>query len=371
MKPMKIFAVVAETTVITTLAVSSYHIAFGGAVGWGDWLAGAPILTVVALESLRLPIAFALPKARLLGLVLSGTMLAGLSIITSEAASIAFENLIFQRSRPVIEAEAELKKVSISHDTLDEVNARRSQEHDRLAADLKAARDHRAEIDKPVQLQAVSPDKKCSGPVGKGKHAHWVTWTCNSDVQKTEVDGNAATQAAHNAELKAASDLVAQAQAKLDAADANPPDMHASDEAVKQAKQKVADARSMNPMFRVAAAWQGINVEDLSMNQFEGVKHYAVIALATATALTSALAAVISSLPERGPKGDGKLARAMRGWVAARRKTLRRINERVVTQFKDRTKVVYVPVDVATGKVLDPAFQPASSPSTPNFKIVS
>ena len=33
--------------------------------------------------------------------------------------------------------------------------------------------------------------------------------------------------------------------------------MHASDEAVKQAKQKVADARSMNPMFRVAAAWQG------------------------------------------------------------------------------------------------------------------
>ena len=68
MKPMKIFAVVAEATVITTLAVSSYHIAFGGAVGWGDWLAGAPILTVVALESLRLPIAFDLPKARLLGL---------------------------------------------------------------------------------------------------------------------------------------------------------------------------------------------------------------------------------------------------------------------------------------------------------------
>jgi hypothetical protein len=61
----------------------------------------------------------------------------------------------------------------------------------------------------------------------------------------------------------------------------------------------------------------------------------------------------------------------MRGWVAARRKTLRRINERVVTQFRDRTKLVYVPVDVVTGKVLDPAFQPAPSPSTPNFKIVS
>jgi hypothetical protein len=43
----------------------------------------------------------------------------------------------------------------------------------------------------------------------------------------------------------------------------------------------------------------------------------------------------------------------------------------VVTQFRDRTKLVYVPVDVVTGKVLDPAFQPAPSPSTPNFKIVS
>ena len=111
MKPMKIFAIVAETTVITTLAVSSYHIAFGGAGRLGDWLAGAPILTVVALESLRLPIAFALPKARLLGLVLSGTMLAGLSVITMEAASIAFENLIFERTRPVVEAERDLEKV--------------------------------------------------------------------------------------------------------------------------------------------------------------------------------------------------------------------------------------------------------------------
>ena len=101
------------------------------------------------------------------------------------------------------------------------------------------------------------------------------------------------------------------------------------------------------------------------MNQFEGVKHYAVIALATATALTSALAAVISSLPERGPKGDGKLARAMRGWVAARRKTLRRINERVVTQFKDRTKVVYVPVDVAIRQGLGPGIPARVIPLNP------
>ena len=63
-------------------------------------------------------------------------------------------------------------------------------------------------------------------------------------------------------------------------------------------------------------------------------------------------------MPERG-QSNGKLARAIRARLAAKRKTLRRISGIVRTEFKDRTKVVYVPVDVATGKVLDPAFQPA------------
>jgi hypothetical protein len=373
-RPLKLFAIGAETTVITTLAVSSYHIAFGGTINAADWLAGAPILTVVALESLRLPLAFTLPRLRLGGMLMSTIMLAGLSVITAESASIAFANLIDQRSRPVMEAEAELKKVDIGSDTLNEVSARRQQEIDRLTADVKAARDHAEEIAKtPVVLQPVPGDRIEWRVVGTGKHAHRVPVNVNAGVQSKSVDADAAAQAAHSAELKAASDAVKEAEAKQTAAEANPaPDMHASDEAVKLAKQKVADARSMNPMFRVAAAWQGVEVESLTLNQFEQVKHWAVIALAGATAVTSALAAVISCLPERGPKGDGKLARAMRKMIAARRKTLRRFSERVVTQFKDRTKVVYIPVDVATGKVLDPAFQPApTSTTSPNFKVVS
>jgi hypothetical protein len=374
-KPLKVFAVGAEATVIATLAVSSYHIAFNGASGTSDWLAGAPILTVVALESLRLPLAFNLVKSRLTAILMTGVMLVGISAITGEAASIAFENLIFQRTRPVIEAETALRKVEIGHGTLDEVNARRKREIDRLTADLADARKHREEIgaQKP-EMQPVAADRTCSRIVGAGKHAHRVTWNCNSAIQQEQASGNADTQRAHMADLKAASDQVAQAKAALDAASANPPDMRASDEALKLAKQKVADARSMNPMFRVAAAWQRTPVEDLTSTQFEQVKHYAVIMLATATAVVSGLAAVISSLPERGSKGDGKLARAIRATLAARRKTLRRIGGVVRTEIKQQTKVVYVPVDVATGKVLDPAFQPAppTAPTSPpaSFKVV-
>ena len=139
-------------------------------------------------------------------------------------------------------------------------------------------------------------------------------------------------------------------------------------EAREQAERKVADARAMNPMYRVAAAWQKVPVQQLTPEQFEYVKHWAVIALATAVAFSTSMVAVISSMPERG-QSNGKLARAIRGWLAARRKTLRRMTGVVRTEFKDRTKVVYVPVDVATGKVLDPAFQPAPT-STPNFKVV-
>jgi hypothetical protein len=38
----------------------------------------------------------------------------------------------------------------------------------------------------------------------------------------------------------------------------------------------------------------------------------------------------------------------------------------VVTEVKQQTKLVYVPVDVATGKILDPAFHPK-----PDLKVVS
>ena len=52
-------------------------------------------------------------------------------------------------------------------------------------------------------------------------------------------------------------------------------------------------------------------------------------------------------------EGSSKLA-APWAMIAARRKTLRRIRETVRTEFKDRVKIIYIPVDVATGKIIDP-----------------
>ena len=66
---------------------------------------------------------------------------------------------------------------------------------------------------------------------------------------------------AHADELKDASALVKAAEGRL-AAVAPAPAMRASDASLAEAKTDVADARAMNPMFRVAAAWQRTPVED-------------------------------------------------------------------------------------------------------------
>lgn len=120
----------------------------------------------------------------------------------------------------------------------------------------------------------------------------------NAEAQAAVDKANGDHQADHDAEVKKAGAQIEQAQAKLDAAGAAP-DTQVSATAVEDAEKKVADARAMNPMFRVAAAWQKIPVQELSLGQFEQVKRWAIIALAGATASTTALVAIISALPER------------------------------------------------------------------------
>ena len=118
MKPLKIIAIVAEAVVVCSLAISSYNAAFGGRDGI-NWMAAAPLLTVVALESLRIPTALNLIKAGPITILMSLALIVGLSVITMEAASIGFENLIFERTRPVVEAERDLEKVMIGQRTID------------------------------------------------------------------------------------------------------------------------------------------------------------------------------------------------------------------------------------------------------------
>ena len=104
------------------------------------------------------------------------------------------------------------------------------------------------------------------------------------------------------------------AEARLAAA-APGPDMRASD-ASSPKPSAVADARAMNPMFRVAAAWQRTPVgTGTASKQFEVVKHWAVIALSDATALPL-LWRRSSARAARARRTPSKLAMALRRMIA-------------------------------------------------------
>ena len=283
-----------------TLALSSYNVAFGGVHGV-NWMAGAPIATVIALESLRVPTALHIMKAGLLGKVMSAALIVGISVITMEAASLAFENLIFERTRPVAEAELSLKKAEDNQASLKGTIGERDQERAKARVDVDVARcAHRATVDKPIAQSPPPPPLPAStqlkpqlltvpAPVTivqrdkKGRKytivtnkaaideanqknqdiqleaahgnadAQRTTGEANADAQRKWAEANKAALDAHDAELKTADAAIAAAQAKLDAV-APDPDMKAAKEAVLGAQRQVEDARASNPMFRVAAS---------------------------------------------------------------------------------------------------------------------
>ena len=365
MKPLKAFAIGAEIVIVASLTIGSYNAALAGKDGL-NWMAAAPLAIVLALETLRIPTALNLIRANIFTMLLSVALIIGLSLITMESASVSFESLIYARALPVASAERDLEKIMIGQRDIDKDAKEQSEKIARLTADLQAARQHREDIgNQKPELQQVAPDKTCYRPGGTKKHPRQIAYNCNSQAQNDTAKGNKGAQDAHNAELASATDQVVTAEKRLADVENEKVDTKATDEALEEAKRKVAEERATNPMYRVAAAWMEVPVQRLTAEQFETVKHYAVLVLSAAAAFVTSLIAIISSLPDRG-KSNGKLVRMIRARLAAKRKTLRRIDERVRTEFKDRTKLVYVPVDAATGKMLDPAFQPK-----PDLKIVS
>ena len=359
--------VAAEATIITTLAASSYNLAFQGSAGT-NLLSAAPIATVIALEFLRVPVAFNMNKTKLSGWLASAALIAGISVMTGEAASLAFENLIDQRVRPITLAERDFDKVSREVDAAKQKLAERGDKVATLTKAVEAARAHRAAVDKPVvaiapPAQIVLPPalKPEPLPVPAAQYQNvrtkkgWVRVVSNTqaiadankrnadiaaeadkanadnaskavsgnaEAQRKTEEENAAAQATHDAALKTADEAIAKAQADVDKV---PPllDTAALDARLKDAQQLVWGARADNPMFRVAAAWEKIPAQQLTTEQFEAVKHWAIIALAGATAWTTALAAVISSLPKLDGR-SGKLNRMARAWIARRRRAVYR-----------------------------------------------
>ncbi len=86
------------------------------------------------------------------------------------------------------------------------------------------------------------------------------------------------------------------------------------------------DVKLISPMHRLAASILGVKVVNLTEDQFEGIKRWGVLGLATAFATISMVVSVVAHQPEHHP-GETKLARSARADFNRRRKKLVRAVE--------------------------------------------
>ena len=271
------------------------------------------------------------------------TLAACLSLLTAETLVLGFEGLLNERARGVTAAETKLAEAQTTFDAAKADAGRRNQEIDRLTAAIAAAQKHAEEVGRAsVTLQnnpSVSAYRSRKGWVAPGGAA-----------ANAAANANARAQADHaRAEAAAEADLAA-ARAELVAL--KPIDLNAED--VVAAKKAVERERAASPMHRLAASIFRVDTANLTAEDYQWVRRAATLSLATIVSVGTLAAGLISSLPDRSDK-PSKLSLALRRMIAARRKTIRRLQVR--TEFKDRMRFVYVPVD-ASGKVLNPDARP-------------
>jgi hypothetical protein len=126
-------------------------------------------------------------------------------------------------------------------------------------------------------------------------------------------------------------------------------DVKALERALKDSEADVIKAKDHSTMHRAASAWFGVSVADLTQTQYDKFARICMIAIATSISFVTMFSAFISNLPTRDGR-SGRLVRAIRARLAAKRKTLRKYIQTI--QFKDRIKYVHVPVDASTGTIL-------------------
>jgi hypothetical protein len=328
---LRAVVLIVELCVISVCAITAVSIATerGGSI-WDASIVGA----IAAVECLRVPTAMTIPKLRWSGAICATALCFAITPLTAEGLILAADRLVHARSLGVARAQDDLERAQAAYDALNANADRRNQA-------IADARRHRAEIDKPVTLTTV-PNGTCSGRARNGARA---TYDCRSTLEA--VAANQAALEAHSAELK-------QADAAVKAAKSEPVvNLTQTGADLAAAKQRLAAEKSDSVMHRAAAAWFGVTPADLSDAQFQAFARVAIGALAVSISTATMLAAFVSNLPKWDGK-ESRLARAFRAMLAARRKTLRRVRETVRTEYRDRVKLVYVPTDPATGRVLDP-----------------
>ena len=323
----------------------------------GSIWACTPLLIIAVMETTRVPLAgwtaHLKPFAMLMGFVIMGSI----SILTFEGMSYGVERFMHNRVLDVIAARDVLdaaKQKARDAETLVAKQTAEVEKRRKMVADLQTQRPS-AHVSAPVQT--------CKG-LYKGKP---VTYPCKnpSDDRDSETARKAqeafdARVADRNASLTEAEDELK----KLQSADGM-----TADADVLAGQKGVDEAAKNSTVYRTAATWYGVPVTELTDAQFERFKRIAVLALAGAVSVATMLIAFLSHATPRNPAQKGKLVRAIRAWIARKRKNVVRtvvktvevpVGEKIVEKRVDVpgperivVKHIHVPVDLTTNRVVN------------------
>jgi hypothetical protein len=347
---LKTATLAAEGVVISTCAVAATQIATAHG---GDFWACAPILTIAAMESLRVPVAMTIPSMKWMGKVAATALLIGITPLTFEGMALAFEQFMHQRVVEVVNSETKANEAQFALEGVLKAAEQRAAELDRLNQEVKDAEAHRVEIARQQpNLQALPAAQVCSGTNKKGQR---YTYECSDkSIAKSVANANAEARVTYDQQLRAAQDEVAKGRSELrDFEVGPPPDAQKARAYLAAAEREVEEAKASSVMHRAAAAWFGIDVGNLSRGQFETFKKWAMYGLAGATATVTMIAGFVSNMPRKDGKPT-KVDQAIRAFIARRRKKLVRIVQKIQHAPPLRVlEIKYVPFDPGSGRVVN------------------
>ena len=330
-------------TVLWIYEVSIILICAFGAVliattGGGSVMFAIPILLVAVAESLRVPLAAWLLKAKWSARIMGAVVLLAISIVSAEGLALIFEMAIQNRVSNVAAAQREFDTAQRSLAVQSKTQAKAKDQWVAADAEVKALD---IKINELVSHQPQSPGFS-------GKTCGKNNSTCASDRSAQETYRIARRDyESHKRELETARLEARKHAAQLEGA-FTAVDLTAAQKTLKAAGDVLEVKRSESPMHRMTAAWFGLSVAEITNGQFETVKRFIVLSLAIAFSTLSALLSLVA-FSEPAVPGEDKVARAWRGLLARlRKKVVKRVTVEVPGPETVRIKYVPVPDD---GKV--------------------
>lgn len=322
-----------EAIVIATCFVAGLILATSGG---GSPILSLPLLLIAAAEMMRIPLAAWSTRLPFYGQILGAIVLLAIAVGSFEGLSLAFEQFVNARVIRVMEIQNEL---NLAKDVLDQKNKllEDAEDVERHAEDARNKVSHDLEVLTKNQPQGMSTENGRAGLI-------------NARTVSRQVGSHLAQVRDLRSDEKSAMRKVESALKSIDEIKRN--EVGPATTIYNGILNRLEIEKQSSPMHRLGATIYGVKVKDLTEDQFETVKKYAVFGLAGAFATLSMLVSIVAHTPPKGAS-ESKLSRAFRAYLARRRKKLT-IQKPVEVPGPERVVLKWVAYDFNTGRRINP-----------------